>query len=187
MKYCPQCERSYPDGQFFCLDDGAQLSLRDPYHLVGRTLAAKYRLDALIGVGGMGAVYSAYHLALDRRVAFKILQPNLALGNSRALDLFEREARLAGRLIHENIVLVLDAGRTSDEIAYIAMEWLEGRTLEAELTVRGPLDFGRASEILRQVAGALSAAHAERIVHRRFASFSNAADGSTGIRAGFPD
>jgi eukaryotic-like serine/threonine-protein kinase len=166
MKHCPHCGRTYQDGPRFCLADGALLSLRDPYHLVGRTLAAKYRLDALVGVGGMGAVYQAYHLGLDRRVAFKILQPNLTLGNARTLDLFEREARLAGRLVHENIVLVLDAGRTSEEIAYIAMEWLEGRTLEAELAQRGPLSFPETAELLRQLAAALAAAHAERIIHR---------------------
>jgi serine/threonine protein kinase len=142
------------------------LSLRDPYHLLGRTLAAKYRLDALVGMGGMGAVYSAYHLALDRRVAFKILQPNLALGNARTLDLFEREARLAGQLLHENIVMVLDAGRATDDIAYIAMEWLEGRTLEEELAVQGPLGFEQAAGILRQVTAALDAAHTKRIIHR---------------------
>lgn len=66
MKHCPQCGRTYPDKQRFCLDDGALLSLRDPYHLVGRTLAAKYRLDALVGIGGMGAVYCALPDA-DRR------------------------------------------------------------------------------------------------------------------------
>lgn len=166
MKYCPQCEESYADRQRFCLKDGARLSLRDPYHLVGRTLASKFRLDALVGVGGMGAVYYAYHTALDRRVAFKILQPNLALGNARTIDLFEREARLAGQLIHENIVLVLDAGLATGDIAYIAMEWLDGRTLEEELAVRGPLGFEHAGEILRQVAAALDAAHARRIIHR---------------------
>ncbi|MBO0857409.1 MAG: protein kinase [Chloracidobacterium sp.] len=166
MKHCSLCDKTYPDALRFCPDDGALLSLRDPYHLVGRTLAAKYRLDALVGIGGMGAVYSAYHLALDRRVAFKILQPNLTLGNARTLDLFEREAKIAGRLAHENIVMVLDAGRTDDDLAYIAMEWLDGHTLEEELRLRGRLSLEQAAEILRQVAAALDAAHAERIIHR---------------------
>ncbi len=166
MKHCPRCQHTYSDTQRFCVDDGELLSLRDPYHLVGRTLVDKYRIDALIGVGGMGAVYSAHHLGLDRRVAFKILLPHLTFGNPELISLFEREAKTAGRLLHENIVSIFDAGRTNDDIAYIAMEWLDGCTLEDELAAQGPLGFERAAGILRQVAAALEEAHAHRIIHR---------------------
>ena len=76
-----------------CTDDGEPLTLPDPYQLVSRTLADRYRLDALIGMGGMGAVYSAWHLAIERRVAVKILQPNIAILDPRMVTLFEREAR----------------------------------------------------------------------------------------------
>jgi eukaryotic-like serine/threonine-protein kinase len=166
MKYCMTCQRSYPVTQRFCTEDGVPLSFEDPYHLVGSVLAERYRLDALAGIGGMGAVYSAHHLALDRRVALKILQPNIALSNDRLLELFEREAKTAAQLTHENIVIVLDAGRTVNNLAYIAMEWLEGYTLAEEIAARGKLDFGRVMEILRQVSAALEAAHAARVVHR---------------------
>lgn len=166
MKYCPQCQRQYALAQRFCLEDGSLLSLRDPYHLVGRTLVDKYRLDQLVGIGGMGAVYSAHHLAIDRRVAVKILQPNIAVGNDRMVELFEREAKMAGHLSHDNIANVLDAGRTSDGLAYIAMEWLEGRTLEEAIELTGKFSFEMAGEVLIQVAAALDAAHAQRIVHR---------------------
>ena len=166
MKYCMTCQRSYPVTQRFCTEDGVSLSFEDPYHLVGSVLAERYRLDALAGIGGMGAVYSAHHLALDRRVALKILQPNIALSNDRLLELFEREAKTAAQLTHENIVIVLDAGRTANNLAYIAMEWLEGYTLAEEIAARGKLDFGRVMEILRQVSAALEAAHAARVVHR---------------------
>jgi eukaryotic-like serine/threonine-protein kinase len=166
MKYCLTCQRSYPVTQRFCSEDGASLSFEDPYHLVGSVLAERYRLDALAGIGGMGAVYSAHHLALDRRVALKILQPNIALSNDRLVELFEREAKTAAQLTHENIVIVLDAGRTVNNIAYIAMEWLEGYTLAEEIAARGKLDFWRVMEILRQIAAALEAAHAARVVHR---------------------
>jgi serine/threonine-protein kinase len=166
MKYCQTCQKSYPNTQRFCTDDGVPLSYEDPYHLVGSVLAERYRLDALAGVGGMGAVYSAHHLALDRRVALKILQPNIALSNVRLLELFEREAKTAAQLTHENIVIVLDAGRTASDFAYIAMEWLEGHTLAEEIAARGKFDFGRVMEILRQIAAALDAAHAARVVHR---------------------
>jgi serine/threonine-protein kinase len=166
MKYCPRCQQTYPETQRFCSGDRTPLSFQDPYHLVGRILVGKYRIDALVGVGGMGAVYRAYQLGIERRVAFKILQPNIALSNKRTIELFEREAKVAGRLSHENIATVYDSGRTPDGIAYIAMEWLDGRTLHEELAASGPLGFERAAWILRQIAAALDEAHARHIIHR---------------------
>jgi serine/threonine protein kinase len=165
-KYCPKCNQTYPVTQRFCRSDQEILSLKDPYHLVGRTLLDKYKITALVGLGGMGAVYHAYHLGIDRRVAFKILQPNLAIGNEYVVELFEREAKLAGRLSHENIVDIKDAGHTPDGIAYIVMEWLEGRTLDEEVSYQGRFDFKRAIGIVRQITDALSEAHAKRVVHR---------------------
>jgi serine/threonine protein kinase len=165
-KYCPQCQQTYQEPQRFCLTDGELLSLRDPYNLVGRNIVEKYHIKALIGIGGMGVVYNAQHLSLDRRVAIKILQPNIALKNLHTLDLFQKEAKLAARLLHENIVSIMDAGRTSDDIAYMVMEWLDGRTLEEELGVLGPLSVERVSTILRQIVAALKEAHAQHIIHR---------------------
>lgn len=166
MKHCPKCGKIYSTLTRFCETDREVLSLKDPYHLLGSTLVDKYKILALVGVGGMGAVYCAQHLGIDRRVALKILQPNLAIGNEYVVELFTREAKLAGRLTHENIVDVKDAGHTPDGIAYIAMEWLEGRTLDEELANQGRLGFRRAIGIIRQIAAALSVAHAERIIHR---------------------
>jgi serine/threonine protein kinase/tetratricopeptide (TPR) repeat protein len=166
MKYCPKCKASYSIGQRFCSNDGITLTLQDPYNLVGRALVDKYRLDALVGMGGMGAVYSAVHLSTGRQIAVKVLLPNLAIGNPRLLELFEREARVVGRLRHENIVDIIDAGRTTDGVAYIAMEWLEGHPLEDEIQRGGPLSFQRVSEILRQVAAALEESHSQHIIHR---------------------
>ncbi|HEX5084664.1 MAG TPA: tetratricopeptide repeat protein, partial [Blastocatellia bacterium] len=166
MKYCPQCKTSYPHDQRFCTNDGVTLTLQDPYNLLGRALVDKYRLDALVGMGGMGAVYSAFHLSTERQVAIKILLPNLAIGNPRLLELFGREAKVVGRLRHQNIVDIIDAGVTPDGIAYIAMEWLEGRTLDEEIQRNGPLSFQRISEILRQVAEALQESHSQHIIHR---------------------
>jgi serine/threonine protein kinase len=165
-KYCPQCQQAYQEPQRFCPTDGELLSLRDPYNLVGRTIVEKYHVKALIGIGGMGVVYNAQHLSLDRRVAIKILQPNIAIKNLHTLDLFQKEAKLAARLFHENIVSILDAGRTVDDIAYMVMEWLDGRTLEEELGASGPLSIERAGKILRQIVAALKEAHAQHIIHR---------------------
>src|SRR5262249_40676552 len=126
----------------------------------------KCRIDALIGIGGMGAVYNAHNLMINRRVAFKILLPNLALGNEKLLNLFQREAETSGQLTHENIVDVKDAGRTPEGLAYIVMEWLEGNTLEEYLRGTRQLGFTRIAELLRQIAAALDYAPPRRIVHR---------------------
>lgn len=165
-KYCPTCQKTFTSAERLCPDDRSVLSLNDPYHLVGRTLLDKYRIDALVGLGGMGAVYYAYHSGIDRRVAFKILQPNIALSEGHVVELFEREAKLAGRLSHENIVDVNDAGRTDEGIAYIVMEWLEGRTLDEELLRQGRFGFSRAAGIARQIAAALGEAHSKHVIHR---------------------
>jgi len=165
-KYCPKCNQTYSANQRFCRSDQEVLSLKDPYHLVGKTLMDRYKITALIGLGGMGAVYHAWHLGIDRRVAFKILQPNLAVGDDYVVELFEREAKLAGRLTHQNIVDVTDAGHTPDGIAYIVMEWLEGRTLDEELSRQGRFGFKRAIDIISQITSALGEAHVKRVVHR---------------------
>jgi serine/threonine-protein kinase len=165
-KYCPTCQKTFASAGRLCPDDRSVLSLNDPYHLVGRTLLDKYRIDALVGLGGMGAVYYAYHAGIDRRVAFKILQPNIALSDDHVVEMFEREGKLAGRLSHENIVDVNDAGRTDEGIAYIVMEWLDGRTLDEELMRQGRFSFSRAADITRQIAAALGEAHRKQVVHR---------------------
>ncbi len=166
MKFCPLCQKNFESSFRYCSQDGEQLSFKDPYHLVGQTLFEKYRIDALVGVGGMGAVYSARHLGINRRVAFKILLPHLALSDERIIQLFEREARIVGSVSHENIVDIKDAGRSSDGMAYIVMEWLDGHTLDEELARQGPLSLERTAVILEQVTAALHAAHEQNIIHR---------------------
>ena len=166
LKYCPTCQSTYPDQVRFCENDSQLLSLHDPYHMVGRVLNQKYRIDALIGVGGMGAVYSAHNLATSQRIAFKILLPHLSMTDKGIVKLFKKEAATAGSLSHENIVDIKDAGTAEDDIAYIAMEWLEGHTLQHEIENRGPFSYERVGELLRQIVAALDAAHAKRVIHR---------------------
>ncbi len=172
-KYCPQCQTTVTQPLQLCPKCEAVLSLKDPYSLVGRTLLDRYQIEALVGLGGMGAVYCAFHQGIERRVAVKVLQPNIALADERLIELFEREAKVAGRLTHENIVDVKDAGRIDDNgssLAYIVMEWLDGRTLEDELQQLhqegGQLSFAQTHEITRQMASALAEAHSKNVVHR---------------------
>lgn len=166
MKYCQQCQRSYPPAQSFCLEDGAQLALKDLYGFTGRLINQKYEIESLAAVGGMSAVYRAHQIGVERLTAFKILLPNIAINNERLPGLFAREAQLAGRLSHENIATIYDAGQTEDHTAYIVMEWLEGQTLENEMRTREYLSYQRIEFLLHQIAAALDAAHAQNIIHR---------------------
>lgn len=166
MKYCSNCQSSYPNSQSFCPKDGTVLAMKDRYGLTGRIIADKYQIEALVGVGGMSAVYTAQQIGVGRRVAFKILLPHLANNAQHVANLFEREAKTAGQLSHENIATIFDAGHTPDEIAYIAMEWVDGQTLEDEIAQNGPLSLERSAVLLRQICAALDVAHSKLIIHR---------------------
>ena len=130
---------------------------------IGSTLAG-YRLDALIARGGMGVVYRATHLALDRPVALKVIARQFA-DDEAFRDRFLRESRLAARLDHPAVVPVYDA-REEDGELIVAMRLVEGGDLKRRLEERGPLPPAEAVALLGQVAGALDAAHAAGIVHR---------------------
>jgi serine/threonine-protein kinase len=113
----------------------------------------------------MGAVYEAEHLSLDRRVALKLLKRDLA-SSGRARARFEREARAAGRVDHDNVCEVIDVGVTEDGAPFLAMPLLRGQTLGDLLSDQGALDVSRAADIMRQVLSALSAAHGRGLIHR---------------------
>ena len=123
-----------------------------------------YRVDALIARGGMGVVYRATHLALDRPVALKVIARHLADDDSFR-ERFLTESRLAARLDHPNVVPVYDAREEADEL-FVAMRLIEGGDLKRRIAAEGPLPPAEAVELLGQVASALDAAHAAGIVHR---------------------
>ena len=105
--------------------------------LVGTTLVGRYRLDALLGIGGMGAVFRAHHIQLKRDVAVKILHPELG-ANDEISKRFDREARAAARLDHPNIVSVTDYGTTKDGMKYMVMQLVSGPELATLLGQRVP-------------------------------------------------
>jgi serine/threonine-protein kinase len=133
--------------------------------MLGHTLDDKYRLDAQLGVGGMGTVYRARHLLIDRPVAVKVLNPRF-VEDEAARTRFQREARAAGRLQHTNAVTVTDYGQTEDGYVYIVMELLEGRTLRDILAKEAPLEAARSVSLMLQVSDAVAAAHEAGIIHR---------------------
>src|ERR671937_798695 len=125
---------------------------------------AGYRIEERIGRGGMGVVYRAEHLNLQRRATIKIIAPDLAESEGFR-ERFTREARIAAALQHPNVVTVYDAGEV-DGLLYLAMQYIEGSDLAAVLAKEGRLRPYRAIDVCRQVASALDAAHAAGLIHR---------------------
>jgi tRNA A-37 threonylcarbamoyl transferase component Bud32 len=133
--------------------------------LVGIVLDERYRLDALLGEGGMGAVYRAHHLQMDRRVAVKLLKPHLTSDDNQ-VQRFLREARSTMKVESEHAVKVFDFGITPQRDYYMVLEYLDGRTVQRELDVDGPFAPPRVLRIAKQALHALAAAHAAGLVHR---------------------
>jgi hypothetical protein len=162
LKECPACGVCYDAAVAVCAADGARLTLSLP---VERTIDGKYRLDRLIGKGGMGAVYEAADLRLSRKVAVKIMLGR-PFGDRGALQRFEREARLCAQLTHPNIVTVFDVGAVGVDSAFLVMEFIEGRTLRHELSRRGRLAGPLAAVWFEQMCEGMAAAHSRHIIHR---------------------
>jgi serine/threonine protein kinase len=135
---------------------------------VGQVLDEKYRLERLLGQGGMGAVFLATHLGTDRYVALKLIAPQF-MQNQEFVERFKREARAAGRLRHPNVVDVTDfgfSGNGPDRVAYLVMEYLDGCTLSDVLIEENRLPLYWVVDILEQVCSAVHEAHQQGIVHR---------------------
>jgi serine/threonine protein kinase len=130
---------------------------------VGGTLG-RYRIESLLGRGGMGAVYLATHDHLDRRVALKVIATDLAL-NEDFRTRFLRESQLAASLDHPNVIPIYDAGEV-DGVLYLAMRYASGPSLQTLIRERGHLSPARTLEIAAQIGGALDAAHRAGLVHR---------------------
>src|SRR5262245_2966931 len=131
----------------------------------GDILAGKYRVDRVLGSGGMGVVVAAHHLKLDQRVAIKLLLPE-ALDDTEATTRFEREARAAAKIKSQHIAKVTDVGTHENGSPYIVMEYLEGEDLASRLERGGGFPVPDAVEIVLQACEVLAEAHALGIVHR---------------------
>ena len=166
MPTCSTCGTNYGATVRICVRDGTPLlagRADDPY--LGKLLDDKYRIDSFISAGGMGSVYRAKHVMLDKTVAVKVIKNELVT-SEEVVSRFQREARAASNLNHPNIVTVYDLGQTPEGTLYIAMEFIDGPSLHDAIRRDGPMPAARAIDILGQVASALSAAHRKQIVHR---------------------
>ena len=131
----------------------------------GDTLAGKYRIDRILGVGGMGVVVAAHHIQLDERVAIKFLLPE-TVGNPETVARFVREARAAAKIKSEHVARVSDVGTLPDGAPYMVMEYLEGSDLASFLRQQGPLPLEQAADFILQASEAVAEAHSAGIVHR---------------------
>jgi eukaryotic-like serine/threonine-protein kinase len=164
MKTCPNCGAEYPDTTTLCPSDGVALE-KTGDSLLGQVLAGKYRMDERLNEGGMGAVYRGTHVLMDKTVAVKVLRPALA-ADEKIVARFSREARAASRISHPHALSVTDFGESEDGVVFLVMEYIDGKTLKEIIREEGPMPLTRVVEIIRQVGGALDAAHEQGVVHR---------------------
>lgn len=164
MKYCTVCKAKYDDTVTFCTVDGEVLE-EDQASIVDTVLDGQYHIEAMLGKGGMGAVYRARHILLGDRVAIKVLPPHVR-SNADWLRRFRREGQAARRFRHPNSVTVHDLRTTPDGTTYMVMEYVQGHTLDSELKRRGRFTAKEALEILAPIMSVLDTAHSMGVVHR---------------------
>jgi len=165
MLLCPRCRHAYRGSQRVCPRDEAVLVAPATVDSRIGTVIGNHKLVDMLGTGGMGAVYLGEHIYIGTRAAIKILHEQHA-AESDAVTRLLQEARAAAAIGHGNIVAVSDFGETHDGLAYIVMEYVEGRPLDALLEESAPLPLFRAINIVNQIGSALGAAHQKGIVHR---------------------
>ena len=173
MAYCPTCDGTFPSGKF-CPKDGTLLVQRqgdaeaptpkDQDPMVGQVVAGRFRVVRLLGKGGMGTVYEAEHTFIKKRVALKMLRPEIT-SNPEAVERFRREALATSTIGHDNIVTIDDFGILDDGQVYLTMEFLPGAPLN-QVLLKEIMPVSRVLELILQVCQGLAAAHELSIVHR---------------------
>lgn len=162
---CPFCGKLHDYSLQVCPLTGLNLRFADPQKAIGSVIGGKYRLEKMIGKGGMGTVYEATNLQIEKKVAIKTLLPESSKIDQIA-ERFKREARSAASIGHENIVDIYDLDKTEEGVIYIVMELLKGYDLAEILKSGKSLSLERTASIGVQTARALGAAHERGIIHR---------------------
>ncbi len=170
---CPQCTTANPDFAENCshcgtpmpISDTATIRVVDPTALsVGSDFGTRYRIESLLGQGGMGRVYKAYDKTLDRMVALKVVRQGM-MADQEALNRFKQELLLASKISHTNILRIHDMGEVG-EVKFITMAYVDGPDLHHILQETPKLPFERVVSFAQQLAAALAAAQTEGVIHR---------------------
>jgi serine/threonine protein kinase len=168
---CSDCQAGLPAEARFCLSCGARVEHAAPdapvdaiFEALKQSIGFQYRIERLLGRGGMGAVYLAHELALDRDVAIKVLPPDQA-GAAELRERYRREARTAARLNHPNIVPLHTFGEVSG-LVYFVMGFVRGESLGSRIARQGPIEPEEARALLAGICDALDYAHRHGVVHR---------------------
>jgi len=163
---CPSCRADAGDVSRFCPSCGEPIvRAAAADDIIGKLIGKKFRVESLLGEGGMGKVYKAKQVALDKMVVLKVLRQSLQ-SDERTVARFQREAKAASRLNHPNSISMLDFGQAEDGSLYIAMEFVSGRDLHDILSKEWPLPEARVVRIVSQVLSALQDAHLAGVIHR---------------------
>jgi eukaryotic-like serine/threonine-protein kinase len=162
LQECPECGRCAAPDVAICPNDGATMQ---PVRSVPHIIERKYRIDQVVGRGGMGAVYRARDERLDRDVAIKVVRAEL-LHDPGARSRFRREAQIVARLQHPGIVSVFDYGTLPDGGAFLVMELVRGDDLRRVLRRDGPMPASRVLPLVAAMCAAVQAAHRDGVLHR---------------------
>jgi serine/threonine-protein kinase len=158
---CAACGTCYDTGTTRCEKDRTLLTLVATARLLGE----RYRLEKRLGQGGMGKVYRATDLSLNRAVAVKMIRDEF-FANQKAVDKFRQESQVTGSFTHPNVVTVHDFGVDTNQRVFLVMELLEGITLREEMRVKKRLTAERTLELFEELCAGIGAAHARGLVHR---------------------
>jgi eukaryotic-like serine/threonine-protein kinase len=176
MMNCPHCSTANPDFATSCKEcstpllsinesESETIQMVDPAAItLGSDFGTRYRIESLLGQGGMGRVYKAYDKDLDRTVAIKVVREG-AIGQADALKRFKQELVLASKISHKNILRIHDMGEVGG-VRFISMAYIQGKDLQHIIRENPKMPLDRVLKFSQQIAEALAAAHAEGVVHR---------------------
>ena len=163
---CLTCASEFDDTTLqVCPNDGSPLHLVEERLKIGAVFADKYKIEKMLGSGGISTVYLAHHLLLDKLVALKMLHTHFA-SEARYVQRFQREAKAMSHMSHPNVVGVYDFGISIHGQAYLVMDYLEGQSLGELTDEHGPLSWREAVPIFLDIGEGLRHAHAQKIIHR---------------------